>query len=115
MILAENEVEHFDTDWGGFLGWCDTMPVEESTYRQLWGTDYFVGLYPVPERSWVFLASCHANLKDIDLVDEERAVLAFRATMSIFSKSTSSRYVSAVDFRNESVKWLSQLISFALD
>lgn len=31
MILAENEVVHFDTDWGGFLGWCDTMPVEEST------------------------------------------------------------------------------------
>jgi hypothetical protein len=46
MILAENEVKHFDTDWGGIFGWCDTMPVEESTYRQLWGTDYFVSRCP---------------------------------------------------------------------
>jgi hypothetical protein len=55
MSLAENEVEHFDTDWGGSLGWCDTMPVKESTYRQLWGTDYFAGLYLVPGRGRGYL------------------------------------------------------------
>ena len=107
MILTDSEVEHFDTGWGEFLGWCDTMPSEEGTYRELWGTDWFKGLYPVPRRTGVFFGGRNVNLKNSDpfaYVDEllGRSLPApFVATLRTINRSKKPIYWQMTDIRSK--------------
>lgn len=64
LILAPEEVEDFDTGWGGFVVWSTLDPQEADTYRELWSAGWGVGIYPVPGKSGIFLAGRHQELKD---------------------------------------------------
>jgi 2-polyprenyl-6-methoxyphenol hydroxylase-like FAD-dependent oxidoreductase len=64
MILAENEVEHFETGWGGYVLWSPLDGQEDDTYHELWSAGWGVGLYPVPGHLGVFIAGRDAEIAD---------------------------------------------------
>lgn len=73
LVLRDDEVEHFDTGWGGFVLWAPS-PEEDRTYRELWSTGWGVGTYPVPGRTGVFLAGRDADIANKDPHDYADAI-----------------------------------------
>lgn len=58
MVIDAGDISYHDTGWGGWVVWDDdTTDVE--TYVETWGAGFFLGLYPVPGRTGVFLGAPH--------------------------------------------------------
>jgi 2-polyprenyl-6-methoxyphenol hydroxylase-like FAD-dependent oxidoreductase len=54
LILPEDRVSTYDTEWGGWVVWTDT-DVDADLGEELWGTGWFVGTYPVKDRLGVIV------------------------------------------------------------
>ena len=54
LILSKDEYKYFNTGWGGWVSWMDTPEGSQSDYHELWGPGYFLGTYPVKNRTGVF-------------------------------------------------------------
>ncbi|MEZ5350160.1 MAG: hypothetical protein R2714_13320 [Microthrixaceae bacterium] len=67
LILDTDEVEDFDTGWGGFVCWTQAPETDTDTYSELWSAGWGVGIYPVPGRLGVFLAGRHHEIVDRDV------------------------------------------------
>lgn len=66
LILKDDDVEDFDTGWGGFVVWSQPDSQLVDTYSELWSAGWGVGLYPCPGRVGVFLAGTDAILSKTD-------------------------------------------------
>lgn len=66
LIIKHNELEEFDTGWGGFVLWSSHEGQDLSTYSELWSAGWGIGLYPVPGRIGMFLAGRDAELRTSD-------------------------------------------------
>lgn len=56
LLLRPDEVQEFDTGWGGFVLWSTLDECDATTYTEMWSAGWGVGLYPVPGRVGIFLA-----------------------------------------------------------
>lgn len=55
QVLPPQEVTWYRTGWGGWVAWADDDPGHEERGDEVWGADFFVGIYPVKGRSGVFV------------------------------------------------------------
>ncbi|MCB0584259.1 MAG: FAD-dependent monooxygenase [Phaeodactylibacter sp.] len=53
QMWKKDEYAYFDTNWGGWVAWLDSEPV--NSYKEYWGASSFMGLYPVKNQTGVFL------------------------------------------------------------
>lgn len=60
LVLAESEIRFHDTGWGGWLVWDDDT-TDADTDVETWGAGWFLGFYPVPGRTGVFLGAPRAQ------------------------------------------------------
>lgn len=54
LILESDQVETYDTGWGGWVTWADADG-EPDLGTETWGAGFFVGTYPVLDRIGVFV------------------------------------------------------------
>lgn len=64
LVFDESNRAYRQTGWGGWA-WFDTLPAELGTnYREYWGPNFFMGLYPVEgDRVGVFLGGTMKDIK----------------------------------------------------
>ena len=55
LVLGPDEVQTFDTGWGGWVAWSESDATEADLYAETWGRGFFVGRYPVRGRTGVFV------------------------------------------------------------
>lgn len=56
FILKPEEVEHFDTGWGGWVWWSNDAQQASDTVQEYWGNQCFLGSYPVKGKTGVIAA-----------------------------------------------------------
>jgi len=71
LAFGEPNRKYRQTGWGGWAWFTDSLPPELGpNYREYWGADFFLGLYPVEgERVGVFLGG---TMKDIKKAGHKR-------------------------------------------
>jgi 2-polyprenyl-6-methoxyphenol hydroxylase-like FAD-dependent oxidoreductase len=55
LLLPEEQVSTFDCGWGGWVAWMDSDAEHADRGDEIWGADFFVGIYPVLGRAGVFV------------------------------------------------------------
>jgi len=55
LVLREDQVETFDSGWGGWVAWSESIPDEADLSDEIWGAGFFLGTYPVKDRFGVIL------------------------------------------------------------
>ncbi|WP_293323490.1 NAD(P)/FAD-dependent oxidoreductase [Parvibaculum sp.] len=81
FILSADEYTPYRTGWGGWVMWTDAPSAMGGTYRELWGPGWGMGLYPVKDRTGIFLAGRIDALKEKSarsLVDKLKTQLGKR-------------------------------------
>lgn len=61
LILRAEQVSQFDTGVGGWFGWLDHT-ADPVRFEELWGAGFFVGTYPVPGKTGVFVGGRRADM-----------------------------------------------------
>lgn len=56
FILKPEEVEHFNTGWGGWVWWSKHAKQETDAVQEYWGSSCFLGSYPVKGKTGVIAA-----------------------------------------------------------
>ncbi len=84
MILADDEVERFDTGWGGYVLWSDAEGLARDTYAEMWAAGWGLGLYPVKGRVGIFLGGRHRGIVDLD-PHQYAALVADRLPEGVFT------------------------------
>ncbi|MFR9798765.1 FAD-dependent oxidoreductase [Streptomyces sp. MS06] len=78
LVLDPGRVHTYDTGWGGWVAWTDADTGDASSrYEETWGAGSFVGLYPVLDRTGVFVGGPHR------LTDQGPAAFAERVRKSL--------------------------------
>jgi 2-polyprenyl-6-methoxyphenol hydroxylase-like FAD-dependent oxidoreductase len=55
LLLRPDQVTTYDTRWGGWVAWIDSDEVHADQGDEIWGADFFVGIYPVKDRAGVIV------------------------------------------------------------
>lgn len=55
LLLPAQQVSTFDCGWGGWVAWMDSDAAHADRGDEIWGSDFFVGVYPVKGRAGVFV------------------------------------------------------------
>ncbi|EIL95838.1 FAD-dependent oxidoreductase [Rhodanobacter sp. 115] len=55
LLLPAQQVSTFDCGWGGWVAWMDSDAAHADRGDEIWGSDFFVGVYPVRGRAGVFV------------------------------------------------------------
>lgn len=55
LLLSAEQVSIFDCGWGGWVAWMDSDVAHADRGDEIWGSDFFVGVYPVLGRAGVFV------------------------------------------------------------
>lgn len=55
LLLPAQQVSTFDCGWGGWVAWMDSDAAHADRGDEIWGSDFFVGVYPVKGRTGVFV------------------------------------------------------------
>lgn len=58
LLLPAEQVAMYDTHWGGWVTWMDSDAGHADCGDEIWGADFFTGVYPVKGRAGIFLG-CH--------------------------------------------------------
>lgn len=61
LLLSKNEYSYNHTGWGGWVSWLNNDPT--TTYKEYWGTSSFLGIYPVKNKTGVFLGGPISTIK----------------------------------------------------
>lgn len=56
LILNPDDVEHFDTGWGGWVWWVDQNDYPIGEINEYWGHGTFFGVYPVKDKLGIIAA-----------------------------------------------------------
>lgn len=56
LILNPDDVEHFDTGWGGWVWWADQNGYPLGEINEYWGQGTFFGVYPVKDKLGIIAA-----------------------------------------------------------
>lgn len=55
LVLRPEQVATYDTDWGGWIVWAGTDAASDDAGDEVWGADFFIGIYPVKGLDGVFI------------------------------------------------------------
>lgn len=55
LVLDDDAITSRDTGWGGWVAWTDLDAAQPDGYDETWGAGFFIGMYPVPGRTGVFV------------------------------------------------------------
>ena len=55
LLLAPAAVSGYDSGWGGWMTWMDSDAAHADRGDEIWGRDFFVGVYPAKGRAGVFI------------------------------------------------------------
>lgn len=55
LLLQAEQVSTFDCGWGGWVAWMDSDAAHAERGDEIWGSDFFVGVYPVRGSAGVFV------------------------------------------------------------
>lgn len=55
LLLRPDQVTTYDTRWGGWVVWIDSDVKHADQGDEIWGADFFVGIYPVKDRAGVIV------------------------------------------------------------
>jgi len=55
LVLREDQVDTFDSGWGGWVAWSESVPDEADLSDEIWGAGFFLGTYPVKGKIGVIL------------------------------------------------------------
>lgn len=97
LILKPNDVQGYDTGWGGFVAWSSLHDQKIDVYREMWSSGWRVGLYPVKDRLGMFLAGAHRMLAERD-VDSYANEIEARLPDGPFARAVRMRDRSAGSF-----------------
>jgi 2-polyprenyl-6-methoxyphenol hydroxylase-like FAD-dependent oxidoreductase len=107
QILSTNDVEDFDTGWGGFVMWSNWDGFADDTYAELWSSGWGLGLYPVPGRIGMFVAGRHDELHQANGEDYAKKIEAqlpdgpFRKALQARDHTDSPTYWKMADCRSK--------------
>ncbi|MGB3539282.1 MAG: NAD(P)/FAD-dependent oxidoreductase [Mesorhizobium sp.] len=61
-LLEPGKVAIYDTGWAGWVAWIDADAAHADQGDEIWGADFFVGIYPVKGRAGVFVGGDRADM-----------------------------------------------------
>lgn len=64
LVLQPEEVATYDTGWGGWVAWAGTDSASEGLGDEIWGEDFFVGIYPVKGLDGVIIGGNRTDTRD---------------------------------------------------
>jgi 2-polyprenyl-6-methoxyphenol hydroxylase-like FAD-dependent oxidoreductase len=64
MLLEPGRVTTYDTDWAGWVAWIETDAAHADQGDEIWGADFFVGIYPVKGRAGVFVGGDRTDMRE---------------------------------------------------
>jgi len=64
MLLDASQVTTYDTDWAGWVAWIETDAAHADQGDEIWGADFFVGIYPVKGSAGVFVGGDRADMRE---------------------------------------------------
>ncbi len=62
-LLDPSQVTTYDTDWAGWVAWIKTDAAHADRGDEIWGANFFVGIYPVKGRAGVFVGGNRADMR----------------------------------------------------
>lgn len=68
-LWPEEDVETFDTGWGGYVFWAEDAGLPLDTYSELWSAGWGIGLYPVNDRLSLFVGGPRDYVNSVPLQD----------------------------------------------
>lgn len=92
LVLGADEIETFDTDWGGWVAWAHIELGEADMYSETWGRGFFVGRYPVSGRAGIFIGGPEAETA----AGPEEFIAQLRHRLQQVDQST-SRAMAAIE------------------
>jgi len=63
LLLRPDQLSTYDTRWGGWVAWVDSDKAHADQGDEIWGADFFVGIYPVKDRAGVIVAGNNADTR----------------------------------------------------
>lgn len=63
LLLQPDQVTTYDTQWGGWVVWGDSDEAHADQGDEIWGADFFVGIYPVKDRAGIIVAGNNADTR----------------------------------------------------
>jgi len=61
-LLDPGQVTTYDTGWAGWVAWIDADAAHMDQGDEIWGANFFVGIYPVKDRAGVFVGGDRADM-----------------------------------------------------
>ncbi len=61
LLWNKNEYKYYDTNWGGWVAWLDDQNL--NAYKEYWGASSFMGLYPVKNKTGIFIGGPNDLIK----------------------------------------------------
>ncbi len=55
LLLSGQQVSFYDSGWGGWVAWMGSDVAHADRGDEVWGADFFLGIYPAQGRAGVFL------------------------------------------------------------
>jgi 2-polyprenyl-6-methoxyphenol hydroxylase-like FAD-dependent oxidoreductase len=65
QLWDKSEYSFYDTEWGGWVSWLEKYKL--NSYKEYWGASSFMGLYPVKNKTGVFLGGPKELTNKLDL------------------------------------------------
>lgn len=62
-LLDPSQVSTYDTDWAGWVTWIETDAAHSDQGDEIWGANFFVGVYPIKGRAGVFVGGNRADMR----------------------------------------------------
>lgn len=63
LLWSPEEVQTYDADWGGWVAWTEPDETHADQGDEIWGADFFIGIYPVKGKSGVFVGGNRSDMK----------------------------------------------------
>jgi 2-polyprenyl-6-methoxyphenol hydroxylase-like FAD-dependent oxidoreductase len=64
LLLRPGQVTTFDTNWAGWVAWMEADAAHEDQGDEIWGSDFFVGVYPVKGRAGIFVGGNRDDMQN---------------------------------------------------
>jgi 2-polyprenyl-6-methoxyphenol hydroxylase-like FAD-dependent oxidoreductase len=63
LVLQPDQVTSYDTHWGGWVVWAASDAATVDLGEEVWGADFFLGIYPVKGRDGIFIGGNCADTR----------------------------------------------------
>jgi 2-polyprenyl-6-methoxyphenol hydroxylase-like FAD-dependent oxidoreductase len=64
LVLRPDQVADYDSRWGGWVAWSASDAATADLGDEVWGADFFIGVYPVKGRDGIFIGGNREDTRD---------------------------------------------------